>query len=79
MPPGDPICRSLAEEYDIPFLGQIPLVQGIREGGDAGIPAMVGDDPASRRAFLDFAGNAIRSIAMMNANIGTTRVAEVVA
>lgn len=71
--------KKLAEEYDIPFLGQIPLVQGIREGGDTGKPAMVGDDASSRRAFIDFAGNAVRSIAMLNANIGAEKVAEVVA
>jgi ATP-binding protein involved in chromosome partitioning len=70
--------KRLAEEYDIPFLGQIPLVQSIREGGDAGIPIMMSDDAVSRKAFSDFAGNAARSIAMLNANIGTTRVAEVV-
>ena len=28
--------KRLAEEYDIPFLGQIPLIQRIREGGDEG-------------------------------------------
>lgn len=28
--------KRLADEYDIPFLGQIPLVQSIREGGDQG-------------------------------------------
>ncbi|MDR3712878.1 MAG: Mrp/NBP35 family ATP-binding protein [Puia sp.] len=68
--------KKLAEEYDIPFLGQIPLVQGIREGGDTGVPAMVGDDPATRKAFLEFAGSAVRSIAMLNANIGVARVTE---
>ncbi|WP_421021548.1 P-loop NTPase, partial [Klebsiella pneumoniae] len=26
--------KNLAEEYDLPFLGQVPLVQSIREGGD---------------------------------------------
>ncbi|HVG14201.1 MAG TPA: Mrp/NBP35 family ATP-binding protein, partial [Chitinophagaceae bacterium] len=31
--------KRLAEEYDLPFLGQVPLVQSIREGGDIGIPA----------------------------------------
>lgn len=70
--------KRLAEEYDIPFLGQIPLVQSIREGGDAGTPVMVSDDKVSRAAFVEFAGNAVRSIAMLNANIGMARVAEVV-
>ena len=30
--------KALAEELHIPFLGQIPLVQSIREGGDEGMP-----------------------------------------
>jgi ATP-binding protein involved in chromosome partitioning len=70
--------KRLAEEYEIPFLGQIPLVQSIREGGDAGIPIMAGDDVMTRKAFSDFAGNAARSIAMINANLKADRVAEVV-
>jgi ATP-binding protein involved in chromosome partitioning len=71
--------KKLAEEYEIPFLGQIPLVQSIREGGDQGTPAMMGINEASRQAFLEFAGNAVRSIAMLNANIGVDKVAETVA
>ncbi len=71
--------KKLAEEYEIPFLGQIPLVQGIREGGDEGIPAMAGQEAASKKAFTDFAGNAVRSIAMGNARMSTARAAAVVA
>jgi ATP-binding protein involved in chromosome partitioning len=70
--------KRLAEEYDIPFLGHIPLIQRIREGGDEGIPVMLGDDAPSRRAFSEFAGNAARSIAMINANISAQRRAEIV-
>jgi len=70
--------KRLAGEYDIPFLGQIPLVQSIREGGDAGVPVMIGDDKISRNAFVEFAGNAVRSVAMLNAHINTARVAEIV-
>ncbi len=69
---------KLAEEYEIPFLGQIPLVQSIREGGDTGIPIMVGDDLITKQAFEEFAANAIRSIAMRNANLAATRVVEVI-
>jgi len=68
--------KKLALEYDLPFLGHIPLVQSIREGGDEGIPAMVGDEPVSKQAFKDFALKAVRSIAMRNANIDVTRVVE---
>jgi ATP-binding protein involved in chromosome partitioning len=69
---------KLADQFDIPFLGQIPLVQSIREGGDAGVPIMVGDDAITREAFEQFASNTIRSIAMRNANMEATRVVEVV-
>src|SRR5882762_4900607 len=71
--------KRLADEYDIPFLGQIPLVQSIREGGDSGVPIMMSDDAVTKKAFSDFAGNAARSIAMINANMGSERRAEVVA
>lgn len=69
--------KNLAEEFDIPFLGQIPIVQSIREGGDLGIPVMVGDEPISRKAFEEFAGNAVRGIAMRNANLPSTEIQEV--
>ncbi|HVM89667.1 MAG TPA: Mrp/NBP35 family ATP-binding protein [Puia sp.] len=70
--------KQLAEEYDLPFLGQIPIVQGIREGGDAGKPAVMSEEAVSRNAFSDFAGNAVRSIAMLNAKIDVEKVAELV-
>ena len=69
--------RKLAEEYDIPFLGEVPLVQSIREGGDIGIPIMVSDDEVSKKAFENFAGMAARSIAMRNAHMKTEKVLEV--
>ena len=61
--------KNLADEFDIPFLGQIPLVQSIREGGDFGVPIMVSDDEISKQAFRDFAGNAVRGIAVQNAGV----------
>jgi ATP-binding protein involved in chromosome partitioning len=70
--------RRLADEYDIPFLGEIPLVQSIREGGDQGVPAMMGDEPASKKAFSQFASLVVRSIAMRNANLSTKKIATTV-
>lgn len=70
--------KNLAEEFDIPFLGQIPIVQSIREGGDIGVPAMVSDDALTQKAFMDFAANAVRGIAMRNANLEPTQILEVV-
>ncbi|UAY52673.1 Mrp/NBP35 family ATP-binding protein [Ferruginibacter albus] len=70
--------KNLAEEFDIPFLGQIPIVQSIREGGDIGVPVMVSDDAISKKAFSNFAGNAVRGIAMRNAQLAPTEIQEVV-
>ncbi|HPH85782.1 MAG TPA: Mrp/NBP35 family ATP-binding protein [Ferruginibacter sp.] len=69
--------KNLADEFDIPFLGQIPLVQSIREGGDIGVPLMVSDDSITRKAFEEFAGNAARGIAMRNANMEATQIQEI--
>ena len=69
--------KNLAAEFDIPFLGHIPIVESIREGGDIGIPVMVSDDAESKKAFEEFAGNAVRAIAMRNANLEPTEILEV--
>ena len=70
--------KHLADEFDIPFLGQIPIVQSIREGGDIGVPAMMSDEPISKKAFEDFAGIAVRGIAMRNANMPATEIQKVI-
>ena len=70
--------KRLADEYDIPFLGQIPLVQSIREGGDQGVPVMIGDDAITKKAFEGFAAHVVRSISMRNANISAEKIAEIV-
>jgi ATP-binding protein involved in chromosome partitioning len=69
--------RNLAEEYDLPFLGQIPLVQSIREGGDEGVPAMVGKDEISKDALRTVVSQAVRQIAIRNANLPKTQTINV--
>ncbi|HEX6914899.1 MAG TPA: Mrp/NBP35 family ATP-binding protein [Chitinophagaceae bacterium] len=69
--------KRLASEYDIAFLGQIPLVQSIREGGDEGVPAMVGTDEITKAAFREFASVSVRNISIRNANLPKTSVVEV--
>ena len=66
--------KRLADEYDLSFLGQIPLVQSIREGGDSGVPSMAGDDEISKKAFRDFTAATVRNIAMRNANMPKTQL-----
>jgi ATP-binding protein involved in chromosome partitioning len=58
-------CKKLATASGIPFLGQIPLVQGIREGGDSGEPVVLRNNPAGE-AFKSVADNLAIEIVRRN-------------
>ena len=51
----------MAEKYGIPLLGQIPLVQGIRESGDDGEPAALSSRPDGD-AFVLLAGKLAEAV-----------------
>lgn len=70
--------KRLANEYDLPFLGQIPLVQSIREGGDQGVPIMMSDDEITKKAFEEFAATTVRSVAMRNASVDKEKIIETI-
>jgi len=68
--------KNLAEKHGVPFLGQIPLVQGIRESGDSGLPAALKEGPTSD-AFRVLAETVARQIAIRNANFTQSRKVEI--
>lgn len=59
--------RELADAYDVPFLGEIPLKQNIREGGDLGNPVFNQDDQPTVQAFEQIATRVAQEIAKNNA------------
>lgn len=67
--------KRLADEYEVPFLGEIPIVQGIREGGDIGKPASVygRENEVIANAFDELAVNVARQVAIKNANLATEK------
>jgi ATP-binding protein involved in chromosome partitioning len=67
--------KKLAEKYQVPLLGQIPLVQGIRESGDSGLPAVL-KEGVTGIAFKDLAEAMARQIAIRNANFESTKRVE---
>jgi ATP-binding protein involved in chromosome partitioning len=67
--------KNLSEKYDVPFLGQIPLVQGIRESGDSGLPAVL-KEGITADAFKSLAESLARHIAIRNANFTQTKKVE---
>lgn len=66
-------CRMLAERLNVAFLGEIPLVQSIREGGDTGIPVALDENGPVAVAFGDVADNLIRQTAIRNAQLEPTK------
>ncbi len=70
-------CKNLAEEINVPFLGPIPLVQGIRESGDAGRP--IATDPKSpvTLAFIEIAQKVAQQVAIRNETMQPTKIVEV--
>jgi ATP-binding protein involved in chromosome partitioning len=49
-------ARALADELQVPFLAEVPLVQSIREAGDVGRPAVLQGDTPAARAFSELCG-----------------------
>src|SRR5215831_9375290 len=48
--------EKMAGELGIPFIGRVPIYQPIREGGDTGVPLLIGDPgSAAARAFVSAA------------------------
>jgi ATP-binding protein involved in chromosome partitioning len=68
--------KNLSEKYNVPLLGQIPLVQGIRESGDSGLPAALKEGPAAD-AFHELAQTLARQIAIRNATFTGTQKVEI--
>jgi len=59
-------AQTLADKMDVPLLGQIPLVQSIREAGDAGRPAGLQEKTDVSEVFLDIAKRVAQEISIRN-------------
>lgn len=68
--------KRLADLFEVPFLGEIPMTMSIREGGDDGKPAYLGSDEISRNAIDLVAQQIARNISIRNANLEPTKVVE---
>ena len=66
-------CKQLAEELNVPLLGQIPLVQSICESGDAGAPAALNPDTITGAAFRQLAANVVERIEYRHKHLAPTQ------
>ena len=65
--------KRLAEELNIPLLGQIPIVQSICEGGDSGKPVALNPDSITGQAFQKLAENVVKQIDYRNEHLDSTK------
>lgn len=70
-------CKKLAEEMNVPLLGQIPIVQSICEGGDKGVPVTLNENSITGMAFASLADNFITSLDKRNSEKAPTQKVEV--
>lgn len=64
--------KKLAKESKSMLLGQIPLVQGVREAGDAGTPIIVSQQQPTFDALMKICKNTLRQVAMRNEVLSPT-------
>lgn len=58
--------KELAQRFEVPFLGEIPLVQGITEAGDKGTPIALETNHPQALAFKEIAGKIAQQISIHN-------------
>ena len=70
-------AKKLAEEMNVPLLGQIPIVQGICESGDSGTPVALDENTVTGRAFLQLAAAVVRQVDRRNVELAPTQIVDV--
>jgi ATP-binding protein involved in chromosome partitioning len=61
-------AKNLAEHLNIPVLGEIPLIQSIRESADVGRPSILIEGSVQATAFYKLAQNVAQQVAIANAS-----------
>ncbi|MGG6229821.1 P-loop NTPase [Tenacibaculum sp. SDUM215027] len=70
-------AKNLAEDIETSFLGEIPLVQSIREAGDAGHPVALQENTPLAEAFTEVTKEMVSQLLKRNANLPPTEVVRI--
>ncbi|MFP5439391.1 MAG: P-loop NTPase [Bacteroidia bacterium] len=70
-------AKNLAEDLDVPFLGEVPIVQSIREAGDYGRPAALQTATPVEAAFEELARNVVQETVDRNENLPATEAIKI--
>lgn len=70
-------AQNLAEDQKVPFLGELPLVQSVREAGDVGRPAALQDKTSIADAFKKVTQNVVAELVKRNTNLPPTQAVKI--
>ena len=70
-------AKHLAEDLEVPFLGEVPLVQSIREAGDVGRPAALQTATPIEEAFEELTRNVVQQVVYRNENLPATEAIKI--
>ena len=70
-------ARHLAEDLKVPFLGEVPLVQSVREAGDIGRPAALQEGSVISEVFKEIARNVVEEVVARNENLPATEAIKI--
>ncbi|MAO49124.1 MAG: chromosome partitioning protein [Aequorivita sp.] len=70
-------AKHLAADLEVPFLGEVPLVQSIREAGDAGRPAALQTATPIEEAFEEITRNVVEETVRRNENLPPTEAIKI--
>ncbi|MCF7559903.1 Mrp/NBP35 family ATP-binding protein [Sabulilitoribacter multivorans] len=70
-------AKNLAEDLKVPFLGQLPLVQSIREAGDVGRPAALQTATPLEQAFEKLTQNVVQEVVRRNEDLPPTEAIKI--
>ena len=70
-------AKNLAKDIDTTLLGEVPLVQSIREAGDVGHPVALQDDTALELAFIDITKNMLSELVKRNEDLPPTEIVRI--
>ena len=72
-------AKNLAEDINTTFLGEVPLVQSIREAGDVGHPVALQDNTPLEIAFSEITKNALSQLVKRNNDLPPTEIVRITA
>ena len=70
-------AKNLASDKAVPFLGEVPIVQTIREAGDVGRPAALQDNTVASTAFETLTRNTIEQLMRRNDHLPPTQAVKI--